>query len=84
VALADSRRICQSQYTAAAQLASVLAAFGRGVPAGCESRFGRSSGCSEREGKTKRETIRCLKRYLVREIYRIFVPIITPEGTWQT
>lgn len=33
------------------------------------------------EGKTKRETIRCLKRYLIRDIYRILVPIIAPEGT---
>lgn len=33
------------------------------------------------EGKTKRETIRCLKRYLVRDIYRILVPIITPDRT---
>jgi transposase len=33
------------------------------------------------EGKTKRETIRCLKRYLIRDIYRILVPIITPDGT---
>jgi len=33
------------------------------------------------EGKTKRETIRCLKRYLIRDIYRILVPIVTPTGT---
>jgi transposase len=33
------------------------------------------------EGKTKRETIRCLKRYLIRDIYRILVPIIAPDGT---
>jgi transposase len=25
------------------------------------------------EGKTKRETIRCLKRYLAREIYQILI-----------
>jgi transposase len=33
------------------------------------------------EGKTKRETIRCLKRYLIRDIYRILVPVIAPTGT---
>jgi transposase len=31
------------------------------------------------DGKTKREAMRCLKRYLARDIYRILVPIITPE-----
>ena len=30
-------------------------------------------------GKTKREAIRCLKRYIARDIYRILVPIITPD-----
>jgi transposase len=33
------------------------------------------------EGKTKRETIRCLKRYIIRDIYRILVPTIAPEST---
>jgi transposase len=31
------------------------------------------------EGKTKREAIRCLKRYIARDIYRILVPIVTPK-----
>ena len=31
------------------------------------------------EGKTKREAIRCLKRYIARDIYRILVPIITTK-----
>jgi hypothetical protein len=31
------------------------------------------------EGKTKREAIRCLKRYIARDLYRILVPIIAPE-----
>jgi hypothetical protein len=31
------------------------------------------------EGKTKRETIRCLKRYIARDLYRILVPIITTK-----
>jgi transposase len=31
------------------------------------------------EGKTKREAIRCLKRYLACDIHRILVPIVTPE-----
>jgi transposase len=30
-------------------------------------------------GKTKREAMRCLKRYIARDIYRILVPIITPD-----
>ncbi|MEU1445933.1 IS110 family transposase, partial [Streptomyces mirabilis] len=29
------------------------------------------------EGKTRREIIRCLKRYVAREIYRIIVPKAT-------
>jgi transposase len=29
------------------------------------------------EGKTKREIIRCLKRYVAREIYRLIVPTNT-------
>ena len=33
------------------------------------------------EGKTKREAIRCLKRYIARDIYRILVPIITKPAT---
>jgi transposase len=36
------------------------------------------------EGKTKREAIRCLKRYIAREIYRLLVPIITPEHALDT
>jgi transposase len=35
-------------------------------------------------GKTKREAIRCLKRYIARDIYRILVPIIAPEQTLDT
>jgi transposase len=31
------------------------------------------------EGKTKREAIRCLKRYIARDIYRILVPIMAAE-----
>jgi transposase len=31
------------------------------------------------EGKTKREAIRCLKRYIARDIYRLLVPIITTK-----
>ncbi|MFD6973295.1 IS110 family transposase, partial [Streptomyces sp. NPDC059949] len=30
------------------------------------------------EGKTRREIIRCLKRYVAREIYRLLVPATTP------
>jgi transposase len=30
-------------------------------------------------GKSKREAMRCLKRYIARDVYRILVPIITPE-----
>ena len=36
------------------------------------------------EGKTERETIRCLKRYIARDIYRILVPIIAPEHALDT
>ena len=31
------------------------------------------------EGKTKREAIRCLKRYIARDIYRILVPIVATK-----
>ena len=34
------------------------------------------------DGKSKRETMRCLKRYVAREIYRqIFSPIAAPDIT---
>jgi transposase len=36
------------------------------------------------QGKTKRETIRCLKRYIARDLYRILVPIITAEHALDT
>lgn len=36
------------------------------------------------EGKTKREAIRCLKRYLARDIYRLLVPIMTPDPALDT
>lgn len=29
------------------------------------------------DGKTKREIMRCLKRYIARDLYRILVPILT-------
>jgi transposase len=32
------------------------------------------------EGKTRREIIRCLKRYVAREIYRLIVPANPPTG----
>ncbi|MEU2135126.1 transposase, partial [Streptomyces sp. NPDC018352] len=32
------------------------------------------------EGKTRREIIRCLKRYIAREIYRLIVPTGTPAN----
>jgi hypothetical protein len=32
------------------------------------------------DGKTKREAIRCLERYIARDIHRILVPVITPES----
>lgn len=32
------------------------------------------------EGKSKKETIRCLKRYIARETYKIFVPRPLPES----
>ncbi|MFF8381575.1 IS110 family transposase [Streptomyces sp. NPDC015661] len=32
------------------------------------------------EGKTRREIIRCLKRYVAREIYRLIVPAAPPAG----
>jgi len=31
------------------------------------------------EGKTKREIMRCLKRYIAREVYRVLVPIVSPS-----
>jgi hypothetical protein len=36
------------------------------------------------EGKTRRETIRCLKRYIAREIYQIITspPEAEPSGAW--
>jgi transposase len=36
------------------------------------------------EGKTRREAIRCLKRYIAREIYRIITapPETQPSATW--
>lgn len=36
------------------------------------------------DGKTKRETMRCLKRYIARDLYRILVPIIAPEQALDT
>jgi transposase len=36
------------------------------------------------QGKTKREAIRCVKRYIARDIYRILVPIIHPEQALDT
>jgi transposase len=30
------------------------------------------------EGKSKREIIRCLKRYVAREVYRVLVPAASP------
>jgi transposase len=35
-------------------------------------------------GKSKREAMRCLKRYIARDIYRILVPIMTPEHALDT
>src|SRR5215204_4920857 len=32
------------------------------------------------EGKSKREIIRCLKRYVAREVYRVLVPAASPVG----
>ena len=32
------------------------------------------------EGKTKKEIIRCLKRYIAREVYRILVPLSLNEA----
>jgi transposase len=32
------------------------------------------------DGKTKREAIRCLERYIARDIHRILVPVITPKA----
>jgi transposase len=31
------------------------------------------------EGKAKREIIRCLKRYVAREVYRVLVPSASPS-----
>ncbi|MGW6263697.1 IS110 family transposase [Streptomyces sp. NPDC055085] len=36
------------------------------------------------EGKTRREIIRCLKRYVAREIYRLIVAPDTTDTTWTT
>ena len=36
------------------------------------------------EGKTRREIIRCLKRYIAREIYRLIVPTSTPANSTGT
>lgn len=36
------------------------------------------------DGNTKRETMRCLKRYIARDLYRILVPIIAPEQALDT
>ena len=33
------------------------------------------------QGKTRREIIRCLKRYIAREIYRLLTPTNTPNPT---
>jgi hypothetical protein len=30
------------------------------------------------EGKSRREIMRCLKRYIAREVYRVLVPAISP------
>jgi len=30
------------------------------------------------EGKSRREVIRCLKRYVAREVYRVLVPAALP------
>jgi transposase len=31
------------------------------------------------EGESKREIIRCLKRYVAREVYRVLVPTASPS-----
>ncbi len=31
------------------------------------------------EGKTKKEIMRCLKRYLARQVYRTLLPSVTPQ-----
>jgi transposase len=33
------------------------------------------------EGKSKREIIRCLKRYVAREVYHLLVPVASPIGS---
>jgi transposase len=33
------------------------------------------------EGKSKREIVRCLKRYVAREVYRVLVPAASPIGS---
>jgi transposase len=30
------------------------------------------------EGKSRREIMRCLKRYIAREVYRVLVPVTSP------
>jgi len=32
------------------------------------------------EGNSKREIVRCLKRYVAREVYRVLVPAASPIG----
>ena len=35
-----------------------------------------------KEGKSKREIIRCLKRYIARELYKILVSTVTPRPSF--
>jgi transposase len=52
----------------------------------CMDRMGRDRRTKEyvarrtAEGKSKREIVRCLKRYVAREVYRVLVPAASPVG----
>ena len=35
------------------------------------------------EGKSRREIVRCLKRYVAREVYRVLVPAASPIGSYR-
>ncbi len=39
---------------------------------------------STSEGKSKRETMRCLKRYIARELYGVLVSAVVPTTSFST